>query len=136
MMMKIISIKNENVGNGLKPFQMENENVGNGLKPFQMENENEVQILKTKQIRNESLLYEGVAYSKKEYVANILIENDILFASMGVGSLGRTSIFYKSETNKPTSVDSTIKILRDSKKDFARSTSNFFQFYCWSGNYL
>ncbi len=99
----------------------------NGKTPeVYFEEENEVQILKTKQIRNESLLYEGVAYSKKEYVANLLKENDILFASMGVGSLGRTGIFYKSETNKPTSVDSTIKILRDSKSILPEVLQTFF----------
>jgi len=75
--------------------------------------EKNIQVLKTKQIRKEALSYTGVAYTKKDLVGPCLKERDLVFASMGVGSLGRVGIFYGFETDKKTSVDSTIKILRN-----------------------
>lgn len=99
----------------------------NGKTPEQyFEEEKEIQVLKTKQIRNEAIQYESVAYSEKEFVTNILQERDVLFASMGVGSLGRTGIFYNFETDKKTSVDSTIKIFRNPKKIEPEVLQTFF----------
>ena len=88
--------------------------------------EKEIQVLKTKQIRNEALNYDDVVYSESEFVENILQEKDVLFASMGVGSLGRTGIFYNFETNKKTSVDSTVKIFRKIKNIEAEVLQTFF----------
>lgn len=88
----------------------------NGQTPEKyFDEEEDVQVLKTKQIRNDAIQYNDVVYTSKELALNILKNKDILFASMGVGSLGRTGIFYSFETNKMTSVDGTIKILRQKK---------------------
>ncbi|PCJ20544.1 MAG: hypothetical protein COB02_03225 [Candidatus Cloacimonadota bacterium] len=99
----------------------------NGRTPEEyFNNEDEVQVLKTKQIRNEVINYEKVVYSKKKFIQNTLEEKDILFASMGVGSLGRTGIFYNFETNKKTAVDSTIKLLRKIKNIEPEVLQTFF----------
>ena len=85
----------------------------NGRTPEKYDNEkNDIQVLKTKQIRNEAIDYSGLSYTESNYVNYTLEDRDILFASMGVGSLGRTGIFYKFETNQKTSIDSTIKVLK------------------------
>lgn len=76
--------------------------------------EDEIQVLKTKQIHKQCILYNDLSYSKKKNISILLQEKDVLLASMGVGSLGRTGIFYNFETSKKTSIDSTIKIFRKS----------------------
>ncbi len=85
----------------------------NGKTPdFYSDFEDEVQVLKTKQIHKQYILYNGLSYSKEKNISTLLQEKDVLLASMGVGSLGRVGIFYNFETNKKTSIDSTIKIFR------------------------
>ena len=44
-----------------------------------------------------------------------LSNNDILFASMGVGSLGKANIYYEFENNGQFTIDSTLKIFRAKK---------------------
>ncbi len=87
--------------------------VVNGRTPISYcDTVSDIQVLKTKQIRSDAINYSSLSYTKKYLVDTILEDKDILFASMGVGSLGRTAIFYNFETNLPTAVDSTVKIFR------------------------
>jgi restriction endonuclease S subunit len=86
---------------------------------------NDVQILKTRNIRSELNDFENLYYTSNDYVDNYLMHKDVLFASMGVGSLGRTGIFYEFETDRKTWVDSTIKVLRR-KKNFSAEVLQIF----------
>jgi type I restriction enzyme S subunit len=95
-------------GNIGSQFQM----INGRTPPNYYEEESDIQVLKTKEIRSEGVNYEKVAYANASEVENLLLDRDIIFASMGVGSLGRTGIFYRFETQKRTSIDSTLKILR------------------------
>lgn len=71
-------------------------------------------VIKTKQITKseisnavEDFTTEGII---KEHKLPILKKEDVVFASMGVGSLGKINIFY--ETGKKFTIDSTLRIFR------------------------
>lgn len=76
----------------------------------------DVGVIKTKQLTNSDVNIDGVesyftkevcAQNKSTFVAN----NDVIFASMGVGSLGKVSLF-SYDGDKPFVTDSTLRIYR------------------------
>ena len=76
----------------------------------------DVGVIKTKQLTNSGVNTEGVesyftnevcAQNKSTFIAN----NDVIFASMGVGSLGKVSLFYY-DGDKLFVTDSTLRIYR------------------------
>lgn len=76
----------------------------------------DVGVIKTKQLTNSGVNTEGVesyftnevcAQNKSTFIAN----NDVIFASMGVGSLGKVSLFYY-DGDKLFVSDSTLRIYR------------------------
>lgn len=87
-------------------------------KNFSYTENGQVGILKTKQLKRrfvdfkvESLTDEATLEKRK---LPIIRDRDVLFASMGVGSLGKTNIYYDFETgdNKKHTIDSTLRIFR------------------------
>ncbi|MCQ0113092.1 restriction endonuclease subunit S [Zhouia amylolytica] len=79
-----------------------------------------IKVIKTKNVRIPSIDYENISDFTDE--AKVLVkQNDLLFASMGVGSLGRVSFIF--DDNEKATVDGTIKILR-AKKEFK---DNYFE---------
>lgn len=76
----------------------------------------DVGVIKTKQLRNDGIDIDGVeSYFDNQTCINnksiFLKKNDVVFASMGVGSLGKVSIFsYDGEQKYVT--DSTLRIYR------------------------
>jgi len=86
-------------------------------KNFQYIDESEIGVIKTKQVTRAS----GLNFEVDDYTSEVvlkaenlnLIENmDIVFASMGKGSLGKASLFYDFCTDKKFTIDSTLKIFR------------------------
>jgi restriction endonuclease S subunit len=73
----------------------------------------EIGVVKTKQLTNAGINEDTESYIEQQTVkANkltMLEKNDIVFASMGVGSLGKVSIYYGA---KELVTDSTLKIYR------------------------
>lgn len=76
----------------------------------------DVGVIKTKQLSSSGVNTDGVesyftnevcAQNKSTFIAN----NDVLFASMGVGSLGKAGLF-SYDGNKPFITDSTLRIYR------------------------
>lgn len=72
--------------------------------------ENGIKVIKTKNIRIPSVDYGSIIDCTTESKLYIQ-ENDLLFASMGVGSLGRISFIDKTPVEKAT-IDGTIKLFR------------------------
>lgn len=79
----------------------------------------DVGVIKTKQLANSGINTDGVEsyftnevciQNKSAFIAN----NDVIFASMGVGSLGKVSLF-SYEGNKRFVTDSTLRIYRAKK---------------------
>ncbi len=75
-----------------------------------------VGVIKTKQLLNEGINYEGVEsyFDYETCIKNkstFLKMNDVVFASMGVGSLGKVSLFHCCE-NEHYITDSTLRIFR------------------------
>ena len=67
-------------------------------------------VIKTKQLKKDFINFDVESYS---IVDTYLVEDkDVLFASMGVGSLGKTNIFYEFESGDKLTTDSTIRVLR------------------------
>lgn len=70
-------------------------------------------VVKTKQIYNYKVNSNVESYIKAESIISnkltLLQPNDVIFASMGVGSLGKVGIYYG---NKPLVTDSTLRIFR------------------------
>lgn len=76
----------------------------------------DVGVIKTKQLSNGEIDFDGVeSYFDNRTCANnksvFLKENDVVFASMGVGSLGKVSIF-SSDGARRYVTDSTLRIYR------------------------
>lgn len=73
----------------------------------------QIGVVKTKQLTNWGINEKTESYlslqSVKENSLTLLQKGDVVFASMGVGSLGKTSIYYGS---KLLVTDSTLKIFR------------------------
>ena len=86
-------------------------------KNFSYSEDGEIGVIKTKQLGRQFIDFGVEDKTKKETVKkeNLpIIENfDVIFASMGVGSLGKTNIFYdfENETGEFT-IDSTLRIFR------------------------
>jgi type I restriction enzyme S subunit len=86
-------------------------------KYFQYIDEGEIGVIKTKQVTRGSGLnfdvddFTSVDVLKSENL-HLIQNNDIVFASMGKGSLGKASLFYDFQTDKKFTIDSTLKIFR------------------------
>ena len=69
-------------------------------------------VIKTKQLK-ECFIDFNVEDRTNQGDSNILVKNqDVLFASMGVGSLGKANTYYDFEDNDKYIIDSTLKIFR------------------------
>ena len=91
-------------------------------KNFEYTDDKEIRVIKTKQLSKRYLSFEVESHTSNEIFKNSkLLEvnnRDVLFASMGVGSLGKTNIYYdieKQNLNNFT-IDSTLKIFREKNK--------------------
>jgi len=86
-------------------------------KNLQYTKEGEIGVVKTKQLGKQFVNFEvesktTTAIVKKQGLP-ILKDRDVLFASMGVGSLGKTNILYKFEVeDQKYTIDSTLRIFR------------------------
>lgn len=85
-------------------------------KNFEYNEEGEIGVIKTKQLGKQTLNFEVEDRTKKETTQKeklpILKNLDVIFASMGVGSLGKVSIYYEFESEEKYTVDSTLRIFR------------------------
>lgn len=69
-------------------------------------------VIKTKQIKDKFIDF-NVESKTNLYEDNVIVKNkDVIFASMGVGSLGKANIYYNFENNNKFVIDSTLKIFR------------------------
>ena len=68
-----------------------------------------IPVVKTKQLTNQGIKLEVEDFTEQATV--FLKDKDVVFASMGVGSLGKSSVFYNPD-NKLVTIDSTLKIFR------------------------
>lgn len=69
-------------------------------------------VIKTKQIKDRFIDF-NVEDRTNQGDSNVIVKNqDVLFASMGVGSLGKANIYYDFENNDKYIIDSTLKIFR------------------------
>ena len=102
------SFETTSISSEYEIFKNNGTNYSNGI--------DDVGVIKTKQVTNQGVNVDGVEsyFSKKVCEDNdsIFLENgDVIFASMGVGSLGKISLFiYDGEKKFVT--DSTLKIYR------------------------
>jgi len=90
-------------------------------KNFQYMEEGKIGVIKTKQLKKRFVNFVAESKALKETITKeklpILQNKDVLFASMGVGSLGKTNIFYDFEIKDGEfTVDSTLKIFRSKNK--------------------
>lgn len=86
-------------------------------KNFAYAEDGEVGVIKTKQLGKQFISFEVEDKAKSEIIEKenlTLIKNsDVIFASMGVGSLGKTNIFYEFENERGKfTIDSTLRIFR------------------------
>lgn len=85
-------------------------------KSFEYNQEAEVGVIKTKQLGKQFMNFEVEDKVRQELVQKeklpLLTESDVVFASMGVGSLGKTNIYYKFESDGRYTIDSTLRIFR------------------------
>ena len=82
----------------------------------------DVGVIKTKQLTNSGVNTDGIeSYftfeSCIENKSTFVINNDVVFASMGVGSLGKVSLF-SYDGDKPFVTDSTLRIYRAKKHTY------------------
>ena len=91
-------------------------------KNFKYVDDGTVGVVKTKQVINTNVNYENIESTTSKDVVNesklfTLEDRDVLFASMGVGSLGRSCIAYAFETKdlNDYTIDSTLYIFRQKK---------------------
>lgn len=80
------------------------------------ENVSDVGVIKTKQLGNDEINIDGIEsyfdiQSCIENKSTFIVKRDVLFASMGVGSLGKVSIF-SYDGNRKYVTDSTLRIYR------------------------
>lgn len=85
-------------------------------KAFEYIKDDSIGVIKTKQLSQDQIIFETESQTSEEIVKREKLpeiqDSDVIFASMGVGSLGKSNIFYKFETDKKYTIDSTLKILR------------------------
>ncbi len=90
-------------------------------KNFAYYHEGEAGVIKTKQLRKQFIDFQVEDRTKNETIQKenlpTIKDSDVVFASMGVGSLGKTNIFYAFETNGTFTIDSTIRIFRSKNLD-------------------
>ena len=67
-------------------------------------------VIKTKQLKNSYIDTSSIKDKSDEGIS--LLNKDLLFASMGVGSLGKIDIFYDWVYGKEYTIDSTLIVLR------------------------
>lgn len=77
----------------------------------------DIGVIKTKQVGKYFLNFnvedKTTTHIINDYNLPIIEDRDVIFASMGVGSLGRASIFYKFENHKSQyTIDSTLRIIK------------------------
>lgn len=89
---------------------------------YKYDEEGETGVIKTKQLTIPVIDYEVEDFvngrTVKERSLPLLKGKDVLFASMGVGSLGKTNLTYSFEMGeKQYSIDSTLYILRRKEKN-------------------
>ena len=77
-------------------------------------------VLKTKQVLNGYMTYKAEDFTNLEAneVEKTLKDEDIIFTSMGVGSLGRSALHLQEYCSEKFTIDSTLKIFRQTSKDF------------------
>lgn len=83
------------------------------------EGRDSVGVVKTKQVGNAEIDLEGIesTISEKNVIdnkLNLLMNGDVVFAAMGVGSLGKVSVFTNNRDEKYVT-DSTLRIFRKKK---------------------
>jgi restriction endonuclease S subunit len=91
-------------------------------KNFEYKELGEISVIKTKQVNKNAINFKVESKTSIEIATRlnlpILIDKDVIFASMGVGSLGKTNIFYKFEAlDKEFTIDSTLKIFRQKTRN-------------------
>ena len=105
-------------------------------KSFGYHDEGKVGVIKTKQVGKQFLDFEVEDYTTMNVVQKDslpTIENlDVIFASMGVGSLGKTNIFYNFETSGNFTIDSTLRIFRTKNKNLLPEVLTVY-FSSWVG---
>lgn len=79
----------------------------------------DVGVIKTKQLTNSGVNTDGIEsyFTHETCIENkstLVVNNDVVFASMGVGSLGKVSLF-SYDGDKPFVTDSTLRIYRAKK---------------------
>ncbi len=78
--------------------------------------EGNIGVIKTKQLGKQFVNYDVESNTDENIVKQenlpLIMDRDVLFASMGIGSLGKTNIYYKFENNNKFTIDSTIRIFR------------------------
>ena len=83
-------------------------------KNFDYKEEGEIGVIKTKQLGRQAINYEVEDKTTRETLEKeklpLLHSGDVVFASMGVGSLGKINIHY--DTLAPFTIDSTLRIFR------------------------
>ncbi len=86
-------------------------------KNFEYDEEGAVGVIKTKQLGKQFINFEVEDRTKEETIQKknlpILKDLDVIFASMGVGSLGKTNIYYKFESEERCTIDSTLRVFRE-----------------------
>lgn len=85
----------------------------NGLEYF---SDGVIGVVKTKQLNGKFIDFNVEDNTRLEFNNPLIEDRDVIFASMGVGSLGKANILYHFEMdNKQFTVDSTLKIFRQKK---------------------
>lgn len=100
-------------------------------KNFEYKEDGDVGVIKTKQLGQQFISFEVEDKTREETVKKeklpILIDSDVVFASMGVGSLGKTNIYYDFESHEEYTIDSTLRIFR--KKNNGKVLPEFLVVY-------
>lgn len=90
-------------------------------KSFEYKEEGEVGVIKTKQLNKIEISFETESQTTQDILDReklpVIKGDDVLFASMGVGSLGKTNIYYQFDSpNRKYTIDSTLRIFRKADK--------------------
>lgn len=93
----------------------------------------DVGVIKTKQLTNSGVNTDGIEsyFTHETCIENkstLVVNNDVVFASMGVGSLGKVSLF-SYDGDKPFVTDSTLRIYR------AKKNTHMFYLRCCAYSY-
>jgi len=110
-------------------------------KNFNYKDDGEIGVIKTKQLGKQKINFEVESKTSSEITEKeklpILKNGDVVFASMGVGSLGKTNIFYDLDAPEMLfTIDSTIKIFRQKEKNNVLPEVLVVFFNSWVGQEL